>query len=65
MRNISGVAIGSLIALVLVALAVTGSEQTRMVAFAGILVLAVIYAVWRRAWWMLAAVVVGGLLGLL
>ena len=65
MRNISGIAIGSLIALVLVALAVTGSEQTRMVAFAGILVLAVIYAVWRRAWWMLAAVVVGGLLGLL
>ncbi len=65
MRNISGVAIGSLIALVLVALAVTGSEQTRMAAFAGILVLAVIYAVWRRAWWMLAAVVIGGLLGLL
>ena len=63
--NRTVIIIGSIVAAILIVIAVTGSIEARMYSFAAMLVLAAVYAVWRRAWWMLVAIVIGALLGVL
>lgn len=59
------VAVGSIAVAALMVFAIAGDEHNRMLAFAAILGLLVAYAIWRRAWWMLGAVIVGGIIGLM
>lgn len=59
------VIIGTSLVFVLVVVAALGDAQTRTLAFIGILVLLMAYAVWQRAWWMLIAAAVGAVIGLM
>ena len=59
------IAVGSVAVLALMVFAIVSDEHERMLAFAAILGLLIVYAIWRRAWWMLAAVIVGGIAGLM
>lgn len=63
--NRTVIIVGSVLAIVLIIVAVTGTVEVRMYSFAAMLVLLTVYAVWRRAWWMLIAIVVGALFGVL
>jgi hypothetical protein len=59
------IALFSLLVFILVVVAIVGTEPVRMIAFALVLVLLLAYAIWYRRWWMVAAIVVGGLIGLM
>jgi hypothetical protein len=59
------IALFSLLVFILVVVAIVGTEPVRMIAFALVLVLLLAYAIWYRRWWMVAAIVIGGLIGLM